>query len=87
MKNTLTARKPVEGTIHRGFTPYPYENSIDGYNQAGEFLKSPFDYTDKSVAKGKELYGMFCVHCHGGAGQGDGSLVAGTVVKSIAEKI
>lgn len=75
LRNTLTARKPVEGTIHRGFTPYPYENSIEGYNQAGEFLKSPFDYTEQSVAKGKELYGMFCVHCHGGSGQGDGSLV------------
>lgn len=75
LRNTLTARTPVEGTIPRGFTPYPYENSMDGYNQAGEYLRSPFDYTEETVNKGKELYGMFCVHCHGTTGQGDGSLV------------
>jgi mono/diheme cytochrome c family protein len=75
LKNTLTARTPVNGSIPRGFTPYPYENSIHGYNQAGEFLRSPFDYTEETVNKGKELYGMFCVHCHGATGQGDGSLV------------
>lgn len=75
IKNTLTARKPVAGTIHRGFAPYPFENSLAGYNEAGEKLKSAIPYTDQSVAKGKELYGMFCVHCHGTTGQGDGSLV------------
>lgn len=75
LKNTLTARKPVEGTIHRGFTPYPFENSIAGYNEAGEKLTSAIPYTDESIAKGKELFGMFCVHCHGATGQGDGSLV------------
>lgn len=75
LRNTLTARKPVAGTIHRGFTPYPFENSIAGYNEAGEKLKSAIPYTDESVAKGKELFGMFCVHCHGATGQGDGTLV------------
>ena len=75
LRNTLTARKPVAGTIHRGFTPYPFENSIAGYNEAGEKLKSAIPYTEESIAKGKELYGMFCVHCHGTTGQGNGSLV------------
>jgi mono/diheme cytochrome c family protein len=75
LRNVLNARKPVAGTIHRGFSPYPYANSIDGYNEAGEKLTSAMPYTEQSVAKGKELYGMFCVHCHGTTGQGDGSLV------------
>jgi mono/diheme cytochrome c family protein len=75
LRNVLNARKPVAGTIHRGFSPYPYANSIDGYNEAGEKLTSAMPYTEQSVAKGKELYGMFCVNCHGTTGQGDGSLV------------
>ncbi|PIQ16321.1 MAG: cytochrome C [Flavobacteriales bacterium CG18_big_fil_WC_8_21_14_2_50_32_9] len=75
LRNVLNARKPVAGTIHRGFSPYPYANSIDGYNEAGEKLTSAIPYTEQSVAKGKELYGMFCVHCHGTTGQGDGTLV------------
>ena len=27
------------------------------------------------MKEGKELFGMFCVHCHGDKGQGDGTLV------------
>lgn len=75
LRNVLNARKPVAGTIHRGFIPYPYENSIAGYNEAGATLKSAIPYTEESIAKGKELFGMFCVHCHGATGQGDGTLV------------
>ncbi len=75
IKNTMEARLPVKGTIPRGFMPYPYENSIDGYNAAGENLHSPFPSTEETVTKGKELFGMFCVHCHGKTGQGDGTLV------------
>jgi mono/diheme cytochrome c family protein len=73
--NTMTAKQPVEGTIPRGFTPYGYENTIEGYEAAGDSLTSPFSYTEKTVSEGKELYGMFCVHCHGKTGQGDGTLV------------
>lgn len=75
LKDVMSARKPVEGTIPRGFTPYSYPNTMDGYNMAGDQLKNPIERTDEVVAKGKELYGMFCVHCHGKTGQGDGSLV------------
>lgn len=75
LKNRLTALQPVKGTIARGFTPYPYENTAEGYELAGQQYTSPFSYTDESIADGKALYGMFCVHCHGKTGQGDGMLV------------
>jgi mono/diheme cytochrome c family protein len=75
IRNRMSASMPVEGTIPRGFMPYPYENSIEGYNLAGENLKSPFPSTTETIAEGKVLYGMFCVHCHGTTGQGDGILV------------
>ncbi|MBL4593682.1 MAG: cytochrome c [Flavobacteriales bacterium] len=73
--NSMSARQPVEGSIPRGFQPYGYENTPEGYEMAGQNLKNPIAYTDAVLAGGKELYGMFCVHCHGKTGQGDGSLV------------
>ena len=39
--NGIEAQKPVEGTISRGWEPYEYENSNDGYIMAKENLKSP----------------------------------------------
>ena len=71
----MTARQPVEGTIPRGFIPYGYENTPEGYELAGQNLKNPIAYSDDVVADGEELYGMMCVHCHGKTGQGDGTLV------------
>ena len=71
----MTARHPVEGTIPRGFQPYGYENTPEGYELAGQSLTNPITYSDDVLADGKELYGMFCVHCHGKTGQGDGTLV------------
>jgi mono/diheme cytochrome c family protein len=75
IRNRMSAGLPVEGTIARGFMPYPYENSIEGYEAAGVNLKSPFPSSDETVKEGKNLYGMFCIQCHGSTGQGDGILV------------
>jgi len=73
--NTMTARKPVDGTVPRGFQPYSYENTAEGYQLADLNLKNPITHSEGVVKEGEELYGMFCVHCHGKTGQGDGSLV------------
>ena len=75
LKNKMTARQPIEGTIHRGFQPYAYQNNFEDYEKAGVNLKNPISYSEDIEKEGKELYGMFCVHCHGTTGQGDGSLV------------
>lgn len=75
LTNTMSVRTPVNGTIPRGFTPYAYENNADGYMLAGQNLKNPIAYSDVVGKQGEELYGMFCVHCHGKTGQGDGILV------------
>jgi len=73
--NKMTARHPVTGTIPRGFQPYGYENTPEGYALAGENLKNPIVFSDDILADGKVLYGMMCVHCHGETGQGDGTIV------------
>lgn len=73
--NSMSARQPVAGTIARGYMPYTYENNSEGYELAGQNLTNPIPYSDEVVNDGKELFGMFCVHCHGDKGQGDGTLV------------
>jgi len=75
IRNTMEARKPVAGTIPRGFDPYAYQNNYEDYEKAGVNLKNPIPYSENIEKEGKELYGMFCVHCHGKTGQGDGTLV------------
>jgi hypothetical protein len=75
LTNKISARLPVSGSIPRGFIPYPYENTPEGYESAGKNLKNPIVFTDQIVEDGKQLYGMFCVHCHGKTGQGDGTIV------------
>ena len=71
----MTARKPVEGTIPRGYMPYPYPNTNEGYEAAGVNLKNPLPLTPEILAEGKDLYIKFCVHCHGAEGKGDGSII------------
>jgi mono/diheme cytochrome c family protein len=35
-------------------------------------LKNPVEPTEWNLSKGNELYGIFCVPCHGASGKGDG---------------
>ncbi len=79
-----SARKPVQGSIPfsedptkaKYNMPYPYPNTVEGYEQAGLELKSPIVMTEATVEKGKVIYAKFCQHCHGETGQGDGGVVA-----------
>ena len=72
--NVKSVREPVKGTIPRGFTPYAYENSTEGYELAGENLKTPILLNEQVLADGKQLYGYFCTHCHGKTGDGKGTI-------------
>jgi len=73
-KNNSTARKPVEGTVPRGFVPFEYENTLDDYLKAGVELTNPLETNLKNIEEGEVLYGMFCAHCHGKTGDGKGSI-------------
>ncbi|MCU0360845.1 MAG: cytochrome c [Bacteroidia bacterium] len=72
------AKHPVAGTVARGYVPYTYPNTPEGYEQAGLNLKSPLDMSKREMWEkdGEVLYGKFCVHCHGAAGEGDGKVGA-----------
>lgn len=83
--DSLTDRPAVPGTISQGWVansdysmtkmPYPYKNDSAGYENAGQFLKDPFPATPEVVARGKEQFEKFCIHCHGATGHGDGTVV------------
>ncbi|WP_010522112.1 c-type cytochrome [Aquimarina agarivorans] len=69
------ALKPVDGTVHRGWLPYDYENSPKGYAKAKASLKNPIQYTKENEATGMQLYTIYCAICHGDKGNGKGTLV------------
>lgn len=89
----LNAQLPPEGTVPReeswivqeAYSPYPYENTFEGYEAAGEEFFSPINdpafnaeginCTEETFEKGKYLYEVYCVMCHGPNGKGQGKLV------------
>lgn len=70
------AMKPVKGTVARGFVPYAYPNTPEGYEAAGLNLRNPLAAANRETWEkdGEVLYGKFCVHCHGATGAGDGKV-------------
>jgi mono/diheme cytochrome c family protein len=76
--STSTRMSPVKGSIARGYIPYAYANTPEGYEQAGTYLRNPLAAADreKYEKEGEVLYGKFCIHCHGATGAGDGKVAA-----------
>lgn len=70
----LTMRTPVEGSVPRGTVPFPYEKTDEDRLLAGKELVSPLEVTEASLARGKEVYEIFCINCHGENGDGEGFL-------------
>lgn len=66
---------PPKGTIKRGYVPYEYANTTEGYESAKLNSKSPLDSLSLDMTKAQELYEINCAICHGNAGNGKGKLV------------
>ena len=73
--NGIQAQEPVEKSIPRGWQPYEYEDTNEGYENAKLYLKSPLDINEQNMSVGKELYEIYCSVCHGSKGAGQGILV------------
>jgi mono/diheme cytochrome c family protein len=69
-----TMRNPVEGTIALGETPFLYEKTPEDRIRAGKELVDPFEVNEKNLARGKEVFQIFCKDCHGDKGDGKGFL-------------
>ena len=70
------ALTPPENTISRGWMPYEIANDLEGKELSRAQL-SPLDslQSEANLAKGKELYDIYCAICHGNQGKGQGQLV------------
>lgn len=63
-------RTPVEGTVAKGFIPYPYM----GQTNPTEVLSNPFLPTKENIELGKGKYFTYCSPCHGYFADGDSRL-------------
>jgi len=57
----------------------PYRISVESIELAEKVLKNP--YNENAILEGSNLYKVFCKHCHGEEGQGDG--LVGKVFKGV----
>ncbi|RXR21208.1 cytochrome c [Flavobacterium amnicola] len=73
-KNGKEGQLPAQGSIKRGFVPYELPNTPAGY-EASKGNVSPLAADSVNVEKGKELYNIYCISCHGEKGDGKGKLV------------
>lgn len=73
--NGIEAQLPVAGTISRGWAPYDYPDSNEGYEAAKTALQSPLAETEEHSETGKALYEIYCAVCHGSKGDGQGILM------------
>ena len=75
--NSMTMRKPPANTVRRG-AALPYRIPKDSLTYAAAVVKNPLpaegEAAEAILSEGKELYGRFCLHCHGEKGKGDGTL-------------
>lgn len=70
-KDGIGMRPPVEGTVARGFFPYPFKGQPDS---AGKYLLNPLMPTKEVIERGRAKYLTFCSPCHGNFGRGDSRL-------------
>ncbi len=66
-------RLPVQGTVARGFIPYPYALGAKT-DSIGKLLVNPLLNSKATLELGKKKYLTFCSPCHGNFGNGDSRL-------------
>jgi len=85
LKEKMSARKPVDGTIKFSKDPdkakfnfdFPFASDPQGYVAAGAaILTNPIPYSEEVFNEGGVIFGKFCMVCHGESGKGDGSVVS-----------
>ncbi len=81
----MNMREPAANTVRRnaqGWLPYRLPNDSTGLRMADR-LKNPLDSTKEVIAAGKALFEMYCDHCHGAKGEGDGKVAQGVKIDGV----
>lgn len=74
-------RVPVAGTVRRtSNNVLPYRLEKNDIVVAAD-IQNPLEETPELLAEGKRLYELYCDHCHGTSGQGDGKV--GVVLQGV----
>lgn len=80
----MNMREPAANTVKRNAQGWlPYRIHKDSLALAARTLKNPLDSTAAIIADGKVLYDMYCNHCHGPKGAGDGKVAAGVSIDGV----
>lgn len=80
----MNMREPAPNTVPRNAQGWlPYRLGKDSLAYAAANLKSPLDSSAAVIESGKALYDMYCEHCHGPKGAGDGKVAAGVTVDGV----
>ena len=72
--NGITMQMPVLGSVPREMIPYQYPATPEGRLLAGKELSCKLEASEANLARGKEMFTIFCQNCHGIGGKGDGHL-------------
>ena len=79
--NAMNMRMPPRNTVSRNKNGWlPYRLGKDSLAEAAA-IKNPLDSSAAMIAGGKVLYDIYCDHCHGATGTGDGKVAAGVTVE------
>lgn len=79
----MNMREPAPNTVKRNQQGWlPYRLAKDDLIAAAA-IKNPLDSSAALIAEGKALYAIYCNHCHGPKGQGDGKVASGVTVDGV----
>lgn len=82
--NRMNMRVPPANTVARNKNGWlPYRIGKDSLEIAARTLKNPLDSSAALIASGKALYDMYCEHCHGPKGNGDGKVGSGVTIDNV----
>jgi mono/diheme cytochrome c family protein len=77
----MNMRMPPPRTVSRNYMPYRLP--ADSLEVAAR-MTSPLTGDEKAIlAEGKALYEIYCDHCHGPKGEGDGKVATGVTVDGV----
>lgn len=73
--NGATLMLPPEGTVPVGGYRFAYGNTREEADRAGAELSNPLEASPKHLARGKQVFDIYCAVCHGSGGAGDGPII------------
>ena len=81
----INLQAPPAHTVRRnahGWLPYRASNDTVSLRLANR-LVNPFETTPEVIEQGKAMFEIYCKHCHGAKGGGDGKVASGVKIDGV----